>query len=104
MRTSSSKTTAQRASSLAALRASLLRRRHGASRSPRLSGPTPPPPPPPPAVPNGAIFQAANGYAPLTSGQRAAQVGDVITIVLVERTQGTSKSNGARPIATAASA
>lgn len=43
------------------------------------------PAPPPPA--NGAIFQAGNGYAPLTSGQRAAQVGDVITIVLTERTQ-----------------
>jgi flagellar L-ring protein precursor FlgH len=56
--------------------------------------PTPPPPAPPPAA-NGAIFQAANGYAPLTSGQRAAQVGDVITIVLVERTQGTSSSTSA---------
>jgi flagellar L-ring protein precursor FlgH len=56
--------------------------------------PAPPPPPPPPAA-NGAIFQAANGYAPLTSGQRAAQVGDVITIVLVERTQGTSSSTSA---------
>ncbi len=44
-------------------------------------------PPPPPAPANGAIFQAANGYAPLTSGQRAAMVGDVLTIVLVERTQ-----------------
>jgi len=56
--------------------------------------PAPPPAPPPPAA-NGAIFQAANGYAPLTSGQRAAQVGDVITIVLVERTQGTSTSTSA---------
>jgi len=51
-----------------------------------------PPPPAPPAVANGAIFQPQNGYAPLTSGQRAAQVGDVITIVLTERTQGTSSS------------
>ena len=51
-----------------------------------------PPPPVPPAVANGAIFQPQNGYAPLTSGQRAAQVGDVITIVLTERTQGTSSS------------
>lgn len=44
---------------------------------------------PQPAAPvaNGAIFQAANGYAPLTSGQRAAMVGDVLTIALVERTQ-----------------
>jgi flagellar L-ring protein precursor FlgH len=43
--------------------------------------------PAPPAPANGAIFQASNGYAPLTSGQRAAQVGDVLTIVLTERTQ-----------------
>jgi flagellar L-ring protein precursor FlgH len=46
----------------------------------------------PPA--NGAIFQAVNGYAPLTSGARAAMVGDVLTIALVERTQAT-KSNSA---------
>jgi len=41
--------------------------------------------PAPPA--NGAIFQAANGYAPLTSGSRASMVGDVLTITLVESTQ-----------------
>jgi len=46
----------------------------------------------PQAAANGAIFQAESGYAPLTSGQRAARVGDIITIVLVERTQGTSSS------------
>ncbi|MGE4430626.1 MAG: flagellar basal body L-ring protein FlgH [Sphingobium sp.] len=46
----------------------------------------------PPA--NGSIFQAAYGYAPLTSGARAAMVGDIITIQLVESTQA-SKSNGA---------
>lgn len=46
----------------------------------------------PPA--NGSIFQAANGYAPLTSGARAAMVGDIITIQLVESTQA-SKSNAA---------
>ncbi|SNS84343.1 flagellar L-ring protein precursor FlgH [Sphingomonas laterariae] len=51
-----------------------------------------PPPPPPPA--NGAIFQAANGYAALTSGARASMVGDVLTILLVERTQA-SKSAAA---------
>jgi flagellar L-ring protein precursor FlgH len=51
-----------------------------------------PPPPAPPAAANGAIFQPQYGYAPLTSGQRAAQVGDVITIVLTERTQGSSQS------------
>lgn len=49
-----------------------------------------PVPPPPPA--NGAIFQAANGYAPLTSGARASMVGDVLTILLVERTQASKAS------------
>jgi flagellar L-ring protein precursor FlgH len=43
--------------------------------------------PAPPLPANGSIFQVTNGYAPLTSGQRAAQVGDVLTIVLTERTQ-----------------
>jgi len=46
------------------------------------------------AVPNGAIFQSANGYAPLISGGRAASVGDIITILLVERTDA-SKSTSA---------
>lgn len=41
----------------------------------------------------GAIFGA--GYAPLTSGARASQVGDVLTVVLVERMQAT-KSNSAQ--------
>jgi len=40
-----------------------------------------------PAPANGSIFQASRGYAPLTSGNRAAAVGDLLTIVLVERTQ-----------------
>jgi len=43
---------------------------------------------------NGSIFQASMGYTPLTSGARATAVGDIITIVLVERTQAT-KSNSA---------
>ncbi|HEY0271491.1 MAG TPA: flagellar basal body L-ring protein FlgH [Sphingomonas sp.] len=47
---------------------------------------------PPPA--NGAIFQASMGYAPLTSGARAAMVGDVVTIILVEATQA-QKTNSA---------
>lgn len=47
-------------------------------------------PAPPPA--NGAIFQGS--YAPLTSGGRASQVGDIVTIQLVERTAAT-KSNAA---------
>jgi len=49
---------------------------------------------PPPVPADGAIFHAAAGYAPLTSGARAAQVGDILTIILVEKTQAT-KSNSA---------
>ncbi|TVV70937.1 flagellar basal body L-ring protein FlgH [Sphingomonas solaris] len=48
--------------------------------------------PPQPVIADGAIFHAANGYAPLTSGQRAASVGDVLTILLVERTQASKTS------------
>ena len=44
---------------------------------------------PSPAPANGAIFQASAGYTPLTSGSRAGAVGDLVTIRLVERTQGT---------------
>jgi len=40
-----------------------------------------------PVQPNGSIFQVASGYAPLTSGARAAMVGDILTITLVEKTQ-----------------
>ncbi len=47
-----------------------------------------------PPVANGSIFQASLGYTPLTSGARATSVGDIITIVLVERTQAT-KNNSA---------
>jgi len=43
---------------------------------------------------NGAIFQSASGFSALTSGARAASVGDIITILLVERTQA-SKSTSA---------
>jgi flagellar L-ring protein precursor FlgH len=51
---------------------------------------------PPIATPmaNGSIFQAAMGYAPLTSGARAAMVGDLVTIILVESTQA-QKTNSA---------
>jgi flagellar L-ring protein precursor FlgH len=45
-------------------------------------------------VADGAIFHAAYGYAPLISGMRAAQVGDVVTITLVEKTQAV-KANSA---------
>ena len=37
-----------------------------------------------PAIPDGAIFQVANGYTPLYEGTRARAVGDPLTIVLVE--------------------
>lgn len=49
-------------------------------------------PPPPPA--DGAIYHASMGYAPLTSGARASRVGDIVTIVLMEKTQAL-KSNSA---------
>jgi flagellar L-ring protein FlgH len=62
---------------------------HSAAYRPTLA-----PPPPPVRVADGAIFHADNGYAPLTSGNRASMVGDLITIALVERTQAT-KSNSA---------
>src|SRR4051812_17264740 len=92
MRTSSSRmprgSSVRRAALLACTAVLLVAARHG--REPEYR-PTPPPPVPPAAA-NGAIFQPQYGYAPLTSGQRAAQVGDVITIVLTERTQGTSSS------------
>ncbi|WP_293880946.1 flagellar basal body L-ring protein FlgH [Sphingomonas sp.] len=40
---------------------------------------------------DGAIFRAA-GYSPLTSGARANAVGDIVTVVLVERTQATKSA------------
>lgn len=46
----------------------------------------------PPARANGAVFQVANGYAPLTSGARATMVGDILTIALVESTQAVKTS------------
>ena len=50
---------------------------------------TPPPPPPveQSAPANGAIFSANTGYAPLHYGNRAARVGDIVQVVLIERTQ-----------------
>ncbi len=36
---------------------------------------------------NGAIFSANTGYAPLHYGNRAARVGDIVQVVLTERTQ-----------------
>lgn len=43
------------------------------------------PPAQPPAVADGAIFQASSGYAALHEGNRARAVGDLLTVVLVER-------------------
>lgn len=44
---------------------------------------------------DGAIFSASSGYAPLTSGSRAATVGDILTIALVERTQAAKQNSAA---------
>jgi flagellar L-ring protein precursor FlgH len=53
-------------------------------------------PAPPPSKPaDGAIFNAAAGYAPLVQGNRARMVGDMLTIVLVE-SMTTSKSAGSK--------
>jgi flagellar L-ring protein FlgH len=60
--------------------------------APDAFAPTAPLPAPAP-VANGAIFQNG-GYAPLTSGTKAAMVGDILTIVLTERMTA-SKSNSA---------
>ena len=48
----------------------------------------PPAPVPAPATAdgNGAIYQAANGYAPLYRGYRAGGIGDLVTVRLVEVT------------------
>ncbi|USI73741.1 flagellar basal body L-ring protein FlgH [Sphingomonas morindae] len=55
--------------------------------APKVSEYAPTMPQPLPAPPaNGAIFQVSLGYAPLTSGARASMVGDLVTIVLTERT------------------
>jgi flagellar L-ring protein FlgH len=81
MRTSSSKILALAIASLLLV----------AGKKPDPYAPSYAPPPPPPAA-NGAIFQASRGYAPLTSGTRAAMVGDLLTIVLVERTQAAKTS------------
>lgn len=48
-----------------------------------------------PAAPDGSIFNASSGYAPLHTGNRARQIGDPLTIVLIESTV-TSKSAGSK--------
>ena len=54
----------------------------------------PPPPQAAPAPADGAIFSASAGYAPLYLGLRAHKVGDLVSVVLIERTT-TSKSTSA---------
>jgi flagellar L-ring protein precursor FlgH len=66
---------------------------HAAKRAPVDYSPSYAPAPAAPQA-NGAIFQAANGYSALTNGARAAMVGDVVTILLVEKTQAV-KANSA---------
>ena len=63
----------------------------GGARPAGFAAALPPPPPYQPQPADGAIFQVSQGYAPLYYGNRASQVGDLVTVVLVERTQ-TSKS------------
>jgi flagellar L-ring protein precursor FlgH len=54
----------------------------------------PPPPIAQPAPADGAIYQSVSGYAPLYYGQRASRVGDLVTVVLVERTQSSKSASG----------
>lgn len=64
----------------------------GATRPAGFAAALPPPPVHLLAQPaDGAIFRINEGYAPLYYGNRASQVGDLVTVILVERTQ-TSKS------------
>lgn len=48
--------------------------------------------PQPPSA--GAIFQASNGYAGLVNGNRARQLGDMVTIILVEATTTAKSTTG----------
>jgi len=70
----------------------------GGSRPAGFAATLPPPPVQTYVAPqsnDGAIFQVSQGYAPLYNGNRASQVGDLVTIVLVERTS-TTKSTSAK--------
>lgn len=57
------------------------------SYAPTLAQPTPP------APPDGAIYRRES-YIPLTSGARATRVGDILTIVLAERTSASKANSG----------
>lgn len=63
--------------------------------APGFEAALPAPPPPAPAAATGGIFNVNAGYAPLHTGNRAARVGDPLTILLVENTR-TSKSAGSQ--------
>src|SRR5690606_22035355 len=63
----------------------------GPARPAGFTATLPPPPQAAPAPAGGAISTAATAYAPLHYGQRAHRIGDLVTVVLVERTT-TSKS------------
>lgn len=71
----------------------------GGSREAGFAAALPPAPPPPPSqadpAQGGAIFSHAAGYAPLHYGTRARQVGDPVTVALVERIT-TSKSTSGK--------
>lgn len=54
-----------------------------------------PAPPKAPRAPDGSIFNASAGYAPLIEGNRARSVGDPVTILLLESVT-TSKSAGSK--------
>lgn len=64
------------------------------SREPLFDAALPPPPAPPRAA-DGAIFNAAAGYAPLVEGLRARAVGDPLTVQLVENVAA-SKTAGSK--------
>ena len=67
----------------------------GAERPAGFAAALPPPPPLQAAPADGAIYQAASGYAPLYYGQRASRVGDLVTVVLVERIQSSKSASSA---------
>lgn len=64
-----------------------------AERPAGFSAALPPPPALQPGPADGAIYQAASGYAPLHYGQRASRVGDLVTVVLIERTQASKSAS-----------
>lgn len=67
----------------------------GGARPEGFSAALPPPPVQQQSQPaDGAIFRINQGYAPLYNGNRASQVGDLVTVVLVERTQTTKSTSG----------